>query len=168
MQQLVVAASSLLYLLPALVFYLSPGAWNQLCAVAFVVVAVCSALADGSLLDPPYFVPLATLGLHPYAEKIDRWTATTGGAFAVLSWLCRPHPDLHVFALEIVFAMLCVLPLHWARVVSPKETWKWVLLQTLWHLASATTVASISPFPNGPLSIHRFMGYDDQDAEHEL
>ena len=147
MQKIVVALSSLFYLIPAYVFWATPGIFNELGALIFVLVSFFSALADGSLLEEPFFAPGA---MAPYAEPIDRWVATTGGAFGVIMWLTRPCPELHILAMEILLSLTSTLPLHFARTTPFKgknATWRWVALQSIWHLYSAFTISVISPHP---------------------
>ena len=147
LQKLIVALSSLLYLIPAYFFWVTPGIFNELGALVFVLVSFFSALADGSLLEEPFFAPGI---MAPYAEPIDRWTATLGGAYAVLMWLTRPMPAPYISALEVLLGITATLPLHFARTTPFKGqdvTWRWVILQSIWHMYSAFVVSVISPHP---------------------
>ena len=144
MQKIVVALSSLFYLIPAYVFWATPGIFNELGALIFVLVSFFSALADGSLLEEPFFAPGV---MAPYAGMVDRWIATLGGGFGFYMWLRQPVPSLPRFLLQAVFAVGSVLPLQLARKTPFNQPWRWALLQIVWHLSSALIVTRLAPHP---------------------
>ena len=147
-QALIVGASSFLYLLPAYSFYCAPATnfWNRFGVWLFIVVSICSASADGSITA---IKRDAAPKLQRIAEMIDRWTATSGGAYAVAMFFLKPHPDPVWLAFEIGVMITCVLPLHFARVTPVSHAWQWVALHCLWHFTSAFTVAWVAPHYTG-------------------
>ncbi len=120
-----------------------PTLLNTVGVYLFILVSVCSAAADGSIIE---FYAASDTVSQKRAEVLDRYTATIGGAYAVFMFLCKSHSDPWRFLLEIFCLCLCVLPLHFSRVTPLSgHEWRWAWLQCLWHLSSAFTVALACP-----------------------
>lgn len=136
--------SSLFYLFPAYHFFITPGYLNEVGALLYILVSIFSALADGSLLEEPFFAPGV---IAPYAGLIDRWMATLGWMYAFFMWLRQPFPSPMQFLIETLLVLGSVLPLHFARVTPFDQPWRWAVLQIFWHLTSALLVVHLAPHP---------------------
>lgn len=98
-----------------------------------MMVSVCSSVADGGL-----FEPFGWMGAHAKAQHVDRCFATSGLLYAAV-------PKLWPFAiLKVTFqlALLTCISIIWLVLARAEpDIWKWALLQTMWHVVSASALA---------------------------
>jgi hypothetical protein len=134
-QSIVVSASSLCYLYPAVVCYTKSddSIWFHVGSYLYVCVALASMAADGSLLEPPWFP-----GASPASrwQIVDRWVAVSGGLYAGLNVYHRDH-TLSTYGMIAVAGLAALGTLRWARKMPDHSVWKWVGLQSLWHILSS-------------------------------
>ena len=128
-QKIVVSISSLCYLIPA---YSYSYRGDTLGALLFVVVTLFSGLADGSWFEE-----------MPLLKLIDKWTATSGGMYAIIPKIW-PFALLKITIQLIIMSLCSVTWLVLARRTGKSATWEWVLWQSVWHFMSACAVAKAS------------------------
>eukprot|EP00730_Choanoeca_flexa_P020075 TRINITY_DN9812_c0_g3_i1.p2 TRINITY_DN9812_c0_g3~~TRINITY_DN9812_c0_g3_i1.p2 ORF type:complete len:180 (+),score=17.43 TRINITY_DN9812_c0_g3_i1:1897-2436(+) len=141
-QSIVVSASSLCYLYPAVVCSIKGGdsSWFRFGSYLYVGVASFSALADGSLLEPPWFAKNDRA--HSKWQIFDRWLAMSGGLYAVLN-LYHPRNTLSDYGMITLCGVAVCSTLHFARKTKEKNIWTWIAWQSLWHLTSAAWIVYI-------------------------
>ena len=125
-QRLVVSASSLCYLLPAVH---ASHLGDSFGASLFVLVAFCSLVADGSWSSSP----LAW-------QRADKWTATTGGIYAIAPKVLLSGSSKVLCQLGMVttFSFAFIVS---ARATPPSQQWRWIAAQSIWHVVSALALA---------------------------
>ena len=128
-QRVVIAISSLFYLLPALAFW---HTGDPIGSYLFGAVTLFSVVADASVCCDPQH--------RATSRTIDRTCAMLGGCYAVFPKIW-PVGTLVVTMQFVAACFACVSLLQIARSTPWHDTWRWVGWQSLWHVVSAMAVA---------------------------